>query len=156
MPEERKEYLTKEKHEELKAELENLKKNRRKEVADNLEYAKSLGDLSENAEYQEAREMQATIEERILKLEEVLKSAVIVSDRHTDTVGVGSKVTVGKKGDKTRKQYRIVGSEEANTAEGKISNRSPLGSALIGRKKGEEFSFRTPKGNVTYEVVSIE
>jgi len=156
MPEEKKEYLTKEKYNELVAELNNLKKNRRKEVADSLEYAKSLGDLSENAEYQEAREMQATIEERILKLEGIIKSAAIVSDRHTDTVGVGSLVTVGKKGDKTRQQYKIVGSEEASSAEGKISNRSPLGAALLGKKKGEEFTFSTPKGNVSYTVISIQ
>lgn len=156
MPEEKKEYLTKEKYNELNAELGNLKKNRRKEVADNLEYAKSLGDLSENAEYQEAREMQATIEERIVKLETILKSAVIVADRHTDTAGVGSLVTVRKEGTKESKQYKIVGSEETNTAEGKISNRSPLGIALMGKKKGESFSFSTPKGKVNYEVVSIE
>lgn len=156
MADERKEYLTKEKHTELVLELENLKKNRRKEIAESLEYAKSLGDLSENAEYQEAREMQATIEERIIKLETILKSAVIVSDRHTDTVGIGSHVSVKRQGNKDTHKYKIVGSEEANTAEGKISNRSPLGEALMGRKKGESFTFSTPKGKVEYEIVSIE
>jgi transcription elongation factor GreA len=156
MPEEKKEYLTKEKFKELTLELEELKTKRRKEIADSLEYAKSLGDLSENAEYQEARELQATVEERIGKLEAILKSAVIVSDRHTDAVGVGSHVTVRKHGVKEPCSYQIVGSEEANTAEGKISNRSPLGTALMGRKKGEKFSFKTPKGTVDYEVVSIQ
>jgi transcription elongation factor GreA len=151
---EKKEYLTKEKYNELTAELTDLKKNRRKEIAENLEYAKSLGDLSENAEYQEAREMQASIEERIIKLETVLKSAIIVSNHRTDTVGVGSLVTV-KKGGETKK-YKIVGSEEADTALGKISNRSPLGEALMGKKKGETFSFSTPGGKVSCEIVSIE
>src|SRR5690242_17194766 len=82
-----KEYLTKEKHEELKAELERLMSQGRKEIAQNLQYAKSLGDLSENAEYHEAREQQVQIEERISKLQSILKSAVIVSDRHSDVIG---------------------------------------------------------------------
>ncbi len=155
MPEEKKEYLTKGKFDELTKELADLKKNRRKEIAESLEYAKSLGDLSENAEYQEAREMQAAVEERIVNLESILQSAVIVSDRHTDTAGVGSLVTVKKHGGESQK-YKIVGSEEANTAQGKISNRSPLGEALMGRKKGETFSFTTPKGKVNYEIVAIE
>ncbi len=155
MTEERKEYLTKEKHNELTLELNDLKKNRRKEIAENLEYAKSLGDLSENAEYQEAREMQSTIEERVAKLETILKSAVIVSDRHADTAGVGSLVAVKKENGEIQK-YKIVGSEEADTSLGKISNRSPLGEAIMGRKKGEEFSFITPKGKVNYKIISVE
>lgn len=156
MPEEKKEYLTKEKYTELQAELTDLKTNKRKELADSLEYAKSLGDLSENAEYQEARALQATIEERIVKLENIIKHAVIVSDRHADTAGVGSHVTVKKQGTKETQEYKIVGSEEANTAEGRISNRSPLGEALLGKKKGDVFSFTTPKGTVKYEVVAIK
>lgn len=155
MPKETKDYLTKKKYNELVLELNDLKKNRRKEIAESLEYAKSLGDLSENAEYQEAREVQATIEERIQKLEHIIKSAVIVEDRHTDTVGVGSAVTVKKHGGEAQ-QYNIVGSEEADTSLGKISNRSPLGEALIGRKKGDKFSFSTPKGKVEYEIVSVK
>jgi len=155
MPEE-KEYLTKDKFEALEKELEHLKKTRRKEVAESLEYAKSLGDLSENAEYQEAREMQENLEERIAKLEAVLQSAVIVSERHGGNVGVGSTVVVKRAGENATRTYRIVGSEEANTAEGKISNRSPLGVALIGKKKGEMASFMAPKGNISYEIVSIE
>jgi len=86
------EYLTKEKYEELVMELDNLKKVKRKEVAESLEYAKSLGDLSENAEYQEAREWQANIEDRIAKLESILKTAEIVSNYHGDTAGIGSTV----------------------------------------------------------------
>ncbi len=156
MPQENTEYLTKEKFTELTNELEVLKKNKRKEVADNLEYAKSLGDLSENAEYQEARELQASIEERIQKLETILKSALIVNSRHTDTIGVGSEVTVRKESAKESQTYKIVGSEETNMALGKISNRSPLGTALMGKKKGDKFAFATPKGKVNYEVVSVK
>ena len=155
MPEE-KEYLTKEKFEELSTELKHLKTVRRKEIADSLEYAKSLGDLSENAEYQEARELQTTLEERITKLESVLKSAVIVSERHSDTVGVGSFVVVKKEGSKETQRFGIVGSEEANSALGRISNRSPLGEALMGRKRGEIITVSTPKGASKYEVVEIE
>src|SRR3989344_1894464 len=109
-----KEYLTKEKFAALELELEHLKTVRRKEVADSLEYAKSLGDLSENAEYQEAREMQENLEERIGKLELVLNSAVIVSEHKGDIVGVGSTVTVQHEGESDRKRYLIVGSEESN------------------------------------------
>lgn len=149
------EYLTKEKFEELKQELDNLKSTKRKEIADSLEYAKQLGDLSENAEYQQAREMQATTEERIAKLESILKSAVIVALHHSDKVEIGSTVTVVKEGDKEKKNFKIVGSEEADTLQGKISYVSPLGSALMGKKKGESFSFSTPKGSVNYKIVDI-
>ena len=151
-----KEYLTKEKFAELEAELEHLKTVRRKEVADSLEYAKSLGDLSENAEYQEAREMQENLEERVGKLELVLNSAVIVSEHHSDVVGVGSVVVIQRDGEQSTKRYLIIGSEEANTAEGKLSNRSPLGEALMGKRKGDAFAFTAPKGLVKYTIVSIQ
>ena len=94
------EYLTKEKFEELKNELEILRTVKRKEVAENLEYAKGLGDISENAEYHEAREMQANLEDRISKLENVLKSAVIVSDKHGSVAGIGSIIKIKKGSDK--------------------------------------------------------
>ncbi|HZS42939.1 MAG TPA: transcription elongation factor GreA [Candidatus Paceibacterota bacterium] len=151
-----KEYLTKEKYDELSQELDHLKKVRRKEVADNLEFAKSLGDLSENAEYHEARIMQAEIEERISKLENILKSAEIVSPHHSTIVDVGSTVIVQKEGEKAKHTYKLVGSEEADTATGKISFRSPLGQAMSGKKKGDSFSFNTPKGQVSYKVIDIE
>lgn len=149
-------YMTREKYEELEQELEDLKKNRRKEVAENLEYAKSLGDLSENAEYQEARDLQATVERRISELEGILTSAQIVSKHEgTGLVNVGSLVSVRKKGEKEAREYSIVGSEESDTASGKISNRSPLGEALMGRKKGEVVTLSTPKGTVEYEIVRV-
>jgi transcription elongation factor GreA len=151
-----KEYLSKEKFDQLTKELEVLKSAKRKEIADKLEFAKGLGDLSENAEYHEAREAQAALEDRIQQLETVLSNAEIVTAHHSDVVDIGSVVHVQKAGDKEKKTYTIVGSEEADTAAGKISFKSPLGQALLGKKKGEEFKFRAPKGEVKYTVTSIE
>jgi len=151
-----KEYLTKEKFEGLTLELEQLRTKGRKEVAESLEYAKSLGDLSENAEYQEARNAQAEIEERIQKLENILSNVAIVATHHSDAVDVGAVVVVQKDKNGEKVRYQIVGSEEANTKEGKISNRSPLGEAMMGKRKGESFSFKTPKGMKEYKIVEIE
>lgn len=149
-------YLTAEKFEELKKELEHLKTVRRREVAEALEYARSLGDLSENAEYQEARDMQATIEERILHLEQVIKEAKIVKDgKRGDTVGLGSQVAIVKSGEKSERTYTIVGTEEANIHEHKLSYLSPLGEALMGKGKGDTFSFETPSGGQSYKVVKV-
>lgn len=147
-------YLTPEKFKELEKELDDLKTKKRKEVAYNLEYARSLGDLSENAEYQEAREMQATVEDRIAIIENTLKTAEIVSDHRSDVVSMGSTVTVEKNGG-GKQTFTIVGSEEVNTSLGKISNHSPIGSALVGKKKGDEVSIKTPKGVVSYRIVSV-
>jgi len=150
------EYLTKEKFKELEKELVTLKTVKRKEIAEALEYAKSLGDLSENQEYQEARNSQAILEDRISRLELVLKSAKIVSTQSTDIVAVGSVVAVEKEGDKSRKSYTMVGSEEADAANGKISVRSPLGLAAMGKSKGESFSFETPNGKMSYKIIDIK
>lgn len=151
-----KEYLSKEKYSELTEELDHLKKVKRREVAENLEYAKSLGDLSENAEYQEARTAQATIEDRIAKLEQILKNAEIMTLHHTNIVGIGSIVHVKKDGESKDRTYKIVGSEEADMAQGKISLRSPMGTALQGKKKGDAFTLSTPAGKVKYTVSEIE
>lgn len=149
-------YLTSEKFEELKKELEHLKTVRRKEVAESLEYARSLGDLSENAEYQEARDMQAAIEERISHLEQVIKEAKIVAhDKKGDVVGLGSVVTIVKDKDKNERTYTIVGSEEANIHEHKLSYLSPLGEALMGKGKGDSFTFETPSGKQTYKILKV-
>jgi transcription elongation factor GreA len=150
-------FLTKEKFEELKTELEHLKTVRRKEVAESLEYARSLGDLSENAEYQEARDMQAAIEERISHLEKVIKEAKIVA--HTkkgDVVGLGSQVTIQKESEPQGRTYTIVGSEEANIHDHKLSYLSPLGEALMGKEKGDTFVFATPGGKQSYKVLRVE
>jgi transcription elongation factor GreA len=149
-------YLTSEKFEELKKELDHLKTVRRKEVAESLEYARSLGDLSENAEYQEARDMQAAIEERIGHLEQVIKEAKIVAhDKKGDVVGLGSMVTIQKDKDKQERAYTIVGSEEANIHDHKISYLSPLGEALMGKAKGDTFTFETPAGKQSYKILKV-
>lgn len=153
MPEE---FLSQEKFNELEKELQFLKTSRRKEVAESLEYARSLGDLSENAEYQEAREMQAALEDRIGKLESMLKTAKIVAGNHTGNVGMGSFVVVQKEGEKETHRYQLVGSEEADMMHGKISYHSPLGAALMGKKKGDAFFFTTPKGKQHYKILEIE
>lgn len=155
-----KEYLTKEKFEALEKELNYLKREKRREVAEQLEYTKSLGDLSENAEYHEARDAQAAVEDRISKLEEILKNAVIVSGKHsTDVVSVGSEVTVVKEGDKEQKTYTytLTGAEESDLSSGKISVRSPFGAAALGKKKGDSFSYSTPSGStITYRIIGIQ
>jgi transcription elongation factor GreA len=150
------EYLTQEKFDEFAKELDYLKHEKRTEIAKALEYAKSLGDLSENAEYHEARNAQAVAEDRINHLEAVLKSAQIVSGHNVDKVAVGSHITIQKESDHSKKSFTIVGSEESNAAEGKISLRSPLGSAALGKKKGESFSFGTPSGTMSYKIIEIK
>jgi transcription elongation factor GreA len=150
------EYLTLEKKNELEAELMQLKSVRRKEIADALEYAKSLGDLSENAEYHQAREDQANCEDRINHIEDILKKAVIMETGPViGIVHVGSTVTVAKKGDKEEKTFALVGSEEADSVSGKISNESPLGMAILGKKKGDKVIVHAPKGDMEYTVVAI-
>lgn len=150
------EYLTQEKFSALEKELEYLKTTKRKEVAEALEYAKSLGDLSENQEYQEARDSQAVLEDRIHRLEMILKSAAIVSAKDSDTVAVGSRLVLERGSDKAHRTFTIVGSEEADAAKGLISMRSPLGLAAMGKAKGETFSFSTPSGEMTYKIIDIK
>ncbi len=156
---ENKEYLTKEKFDQLVAELEFLRNTKRKEIAEELEYAKQLGDLSENAEYHQAREAQAMLEDRIGKLDNLLKGATILSAETTgkrgDAVAVGSKVELRREGKKETIDYTVVGSEEADMTARKISASSPLGAAMLGKKKGEAVSVKTPAGNVTYTIVKI-
>lgn len=150
------ELISQEKFEELTRELDELRTTRRKEVAEQLEYARSLGDLSENAEYQEAREMQAAVEERIQKLESILKNAKIVRGGKSENVGMGATVSVQKIGGEDKHNYTIVGAEEANILEGKVSYHSPLGAALMGKKKGDEFSFHTPRGMQKYRILKVD
>jgi transcription elongation factor GreA len=152
-------YLTSEKFDELTRELEELRTVRRKEVAEELEYSKSLGDLSENAEYHQARESQMNLEERISKLEILLKHATIIAEGHkptTDTVSIGNRVTVTKEGDTAQLAYTIVGSEEADISQNKLSIDSPLAAAMIGKKKGETFSVHMPKGEMVYKITKID
>lgn len=148
--------VSQEKFDEMVKELDTLKTVRRTEIAKNLEYARSLGDLSENAEYQEARELQAATEERIRRLEELVKRAKIVTDgKKKDVVGFGSVVVIKKEGGGDTHEYTIVGSEEADMRAHKLSHVSPLGAALMGKKKGEVFTFETPNGKQTYSIEKV-
>ncbi|MGC8776125.1 MAG: transcription elongation factor GreA [Minisyncoccia bacterium] len=148
-------YLTKEKLEELKKELEYLKREGRREVAEHLQKAKEYGDLSENAEYSEAKDEQQRIETRILELEEIIRNAVLIKEgTKGDKVKIGSKVTVKKDG-KTY-EYLIVGPNEADPSKGKISNESPLGRAFLDKKSGETAEVLAPSGKITYKIIKIE
>jgi transcription elongation factor GreA len=149
-----KEYLTQEKFDSFTKELEVLKGEKRKEVAEALEYAKALGDLSENAEYHDARDEQANVEDRIAKIESILKSAIIIKEQDSDIVNVGSSLVVEKGGKKI--DITIVGTEESDVMSGKISVRSPFGQAVMGRKKGDTFSFEAPNGTMEYKIVEIK
>jgi transcription elongation factor GreA len=148
-------YLTEERLEELKKELEYLRNVARLEVADHLKRAKEYGDLSENSEYVEAREEQARIETRIAELDDMLKSAVIIKKNAAagNIVQIGCSVTV-KKGDKTV-TYVIVGSNESDPANNKISNESPLGRAFLNHGVGDVVEVATPGGKIKYTIVSI-
>lgn len=148
--------VSQEKFDEMVKELEYLKTVRRTEIAQNLEYARALGDLSENAEYQEARDLQAATEERIKKLDEMIRHTKIITDgKKKDEVGFGSKVSIKKEGTSDVHEYTIVGSEEADMRTKKLSHVSPLGAALMGKKKGETFTFLTPGGKQTYTVEKV-
>ncbi len=148
--------VSQEKFDDMVKELDTLKTVRRTEIAKNLEYARSLGDLSENAEYQEARDLQAATEERIRKLEELVKRAKIVTDgKKKDVIGFGSVIMIKKEGGNDTHEYTIVGSEEADMRAHKLSHVSPLGAALMGKKKGDQFTFETPNGKQTYHIEKV-
>jgi len=151
-----KEYLSQEKFEQLKTELEYLRSEGRRKILADLEYAKSLGDLSENAEYHEARSKQAELEDRVANLEVLLKNAVIVSHKDTDIASMGSTIILKKGSEKETITYEIVGTEEADMAKGKLSNKSPLGQAVIGKKKGDKFTIKTPGGEVSYSISEVK
>jgi transcription elongation factor GreA len=149
-------YLSAEGLEKLKHELNELKTTTRKSIAERIESAKALGDLSENAEYQEAKDSQSQNEARIAELEEILRDAVLISENHrTDVVDIGSTVSVEAE-DKKERAYTIVGSEEADPVQGKISNESPLGKAFLGKKVGEKIDVRTPGGVRAYTILKIK
>ncbi len=149
------EYLSEEALAKLKQDVYLLKTQKRQEIAARLEHAKSLGDLSENAEYQETKEEQILVEQRIAEFEERIREAVVMQKpTNTDHVVVGS--TVRATGDNREVVYTIVGSEEANPAAGKISNESPLGKAFLGKKVGDKVEVKAPAGSVIYTVVEIK
>ena len=149
-------FVSQEKFDEMIKELDHLKTVRRTEIAKNLEYARSLGDLSENAEYQEARDLQAATEERIKKLDDLVKNTKILTDgKKKNEVSFNSVVAIKKEGSADLHEYTIVGSEEADMRVHKLSHVSPLGAALMGKKKGEVFTFETPSGKQTYVIEKV-
>ncbi|MBT4936912.1 transcription elongation factor GreA, partial [Candidatus Peregrinibacteria bacterium] len=139
----------------LKTELRFLETDRRKQIANRLEEAISYGDLSENSEYQEAKEEQAFAEGRIIELTRKIKHAKIISDQHAGKVNLGSAIELKNKTLNEKESYTLVGSTEVDPFEGKISNESPLGSAMLGRKKGDVFSVNAPGGSFEYELLSV-
>jgi transcription elongation factor GreA len=144
---------TKEGFENLKKELNELKSIRRPEISERIAQAKELGDLSENAEYHDAKEALAFLEGRIMELEELVSRAEVVEPGDTDEVSLGCTVVCDADG--RERTYRLVGSNEADPSSGKISSESPLGRALIGKRAGESFEFEAPSGTVPYRVKDV-
>ena len=147
--------ITKEAHDKLKKEVEDLIKIKRKEIANRIQKAKDLGDLSENAEYTEAKDAQAFNEGRILELQALLKDVTVSAGGSGDKINLGSFIKVKINGTK-EKEYTIVSFNEADPISGKISNESPIGSALLNKKKGDTVTVETPKGESEYKIISIK
>ena len=150
--------LTKEGYQALKREIEDLSTRRRREIAERIKLAREFGDIAENAEYDTAKNEQAMLEARIAKLEERLASARVIEKREIskDVVSIGSTVRLRDVDAKQTVEYRIVGSAEANPAELKLSNESPVGKAIIGHKKGETVEVTTPRGSLKYKILEIK
>ena len=147
-------YLSRDGLEKLRAELDEMINARRTEVAQRIHDAKEHGDLSENAEYEDAKNEQAFVEGRIQTLEALIKNATLIDENHSsDHVGIGSTVVVD--GPDGEERFTIVGSTEAKPTDGKISNESPVGRALLGKKKGEKVLVRVPAGDFSYKIVNI-
>ena len=148
------EYISPKGLEKLKKGLEGMKTKTRREIAARLESAKALGDLSENAEYQEAKEAQSLNESQIAELEEKLRNIVVIQ-KPTDSSIVQVGATIDVDSSSGRETFTIVGSEEADPREGKISNESPLGMAFLGKKAGETVEVKTPAGMVSFRLLDI-
>jgi transcription elongation factor GreA len=148
-------YLTPEGEAKLKAELADLTGPRREELAKRLRSAIQMGDLSENADYHKAKEDQAFLEGRILEIEAVLRNAVIIEKKQSDVVDVGATVTI-QEGDFDPETFYMVGAKEADPRNGRISNESPIGSALMGHKVGETVEAQTPGGKMKFKILKIE
>lgn len=151
-------YLTKEAYKELEEKLSKLKSDGRVEVAKKIAFARSFGDISENSEYDAAREEEAILEQEITQIEETLRNAQIISKSANDTskVGVGANVELFDMDFDEKITLKIMGSIESDPLSGKISNESPLGKALLGKSKGEEVDVTTPAGIQRYKVLSIK
>lgn len=149
--------LTEEGLRKLQDELEQLKTTGRKEVADRLAEAISYGDLSENSEYDEAKNQQAFVEGRILELEEQIKNAqIITEEKKKGVVQIGSTVKIQRVGGAEAREYTLVGSTEADPAMHKISNESPVGAGILGKKKGDKVEIVAPGGKFQYEILGVE
>jgi transcription elongation factor GreA len=150
--------LTREGYDKLKQEIEHLSTEKRREVADRIRIAREFGDITENSEYDDAKNEQALLEHRIATLEERLLSARVIEkkDIAKDVVSVGSKVKLRDIGANKTFEYRIVGSAEANPAEQKLSNESPVGKAIIGKKKGEVVEVTAPRGALKFKILDIK
>jgi transcription elongation factor GreA len=150
--------LTPEGYEKLKAEIELLSTERRREVADRIRTAREFGDITENAEYDDAKNEQAMLEHKIAQLEERLVNARVIQTGDVDlsVVSIGAKVKLRDVDAKRTDEYFIVGSAEANPAELKLSNESPVGKAIIGKKKGETVEVATPRGSLKYKILDIQ
>jgi len=148
-------YLTPEGEAKLRTELAQLTGDKRTEIAQRLRSAIQMGDLSENADYHKAKEDQSFLEGRIQEIEAILRTATIIEKKHSDTVTVGSKVTIQEE-DFDPETYHMVGAQEADPRKGKISNESPFGKALMDHKAGETVEAETPGGNIKLKILSIE
>jgi len=148
-------FITEAGLEKLKQELEELKGPRRKEIAERIQEAKELGDLSENAEYGEAKNEQSFAEGRILEIESIIRQATIIKQnaKTSGTVTVGSKIKI--RDDKETKEYFIVGSSEADPSQGRISNESPIGQAFLGKKVGDIIEIKVPQGSKKFKIVTV-
>lgn len=147
-------YVTKEGLEKLKEELRILKEEKLPSVAKRIKAARDLGDISENSEYDDAKHEQAVIEAKIKELEDTIKGARISDSKNKDTIVVGSKVIVHIEG--SEDEYHIVGALEANPSEKKISHESPIGSALLGKRVGDEVTVEAPIGSITYKIIQVK
>jgi transcription elongation factor GreA len=150
--------LTPEGYEKLKQEIEYLRNEKRREIADRIRVAREFGDIAENAEYDDAKNEQAMLEHKIAQLEERLVHARVIDTGDVDTsvVSIGSKVRLRDLDAKQTVEYHIVGSAEANPAEQKLSNESPVGKAIMGRKKGETVEVAAPRGSLKFKIMEIK
>jgi len=150
--------LTSEGYEKLKQEIDHLRGEKRREVAERIRVAREFGDIAENAEYDDAKNEQAMLEHRIAQLEERLLSARVISKKEIskDTVSVGSKVRLRDMQANKSFEYHIVGSAEANPAENKLSNESPVGKAIMGHKKGDVVEVSAPRGALKFKILEIK
>lgn len=150
-------YVTAEGLEELKRELQQLTEVRRPELARRLKEAVAMGDLRENADYHDTREQMSLLDGRIQHLEAIVRNAVIIENNgRRDIVQIGSKVSIFEDGTDDVETYTIVGAAEANPREGRISQKSPIGSALLGHRKGDKVRVETPNGTIVFKIKSIE